>query len=386
MSTENAAAAPGDDAGIEHDVNIGDTVRASWSISTDDLRKNISNSSPEAQDLLVWCFLWSIDDAHPYRIEEFASTIGSDKTTIQRIIKGVYKHPATGERLAISTKLTKAMELFKKMELERAQGSRIAVVKTETFKRIHQACHLARESQSPVFLIGPSHIGKTVALKEYKEDNNHGRTCYVRLQAASGLGGMIRAIAKGVGIGGDGNTAEMIARIKRALKPNMLLILDEVHQLLYTYRIQAAFACLEVIREIYDACGCGLVLCGTDILMKKVQGSDELEQLLRRGVHKVTLPEQPTRKDVAAILEAVGLELPDRAFSVKVRVGGEDFVDRPYEILRQIGKAEGLKAITERLRYGQKLAAKAKDKLAWEHVVGAHLTIRQNNIASNDWN
>ena len=368
-----------------HDANLGDTVRASWAISTDDLRKNVSNSSEEAQELVVWCFLWCIDDAHPYRLEEFASTIGSDKTTIQRIIRGVYKHPTSGERLPISEKLTKAMALFKKMELERAQGSRIAVVHTETYKRIHQACDLARESQSPVFLIGPSHIGKTVALRDYKEDNNHGRTAYARLQAASGLGGMVRVIAKSVGISEGSNTADLIARIKRALKPNQLLILDEVHQLLHTYRIQAAFACLEVIREIYDHCGCGLVLCGTDLFIKKVAGSDELEQLMRRGVHKITLPEQPTKKDVAAIIATVGLEFPDRSAQVKVRVGGEDFVDRPYEILRQLGKDEGLKAITERLRYAQKLAGKAREKVTWEHFVGAHLTIRKNNIPTNDW-
>jgi len=67
------------------------------------------------------------------------------------------------------------------------------------------------------------------------------------------------------------NTAAGIDRIKRALAPNMLLILDEMHLLQYTYRINSFFACMEVIREIYDEVHCGLVLCGTTLFLEKLQ-------------------------------------------------------------------------------------------------------------------
>jgi DNA transposition AAA+ family ATPase len=364
----------------------GDTIRASWNVSLDDLRRNISTSSEEAQELMVWCFGWCTDDAHPVSLAEFANKVGVDKTTISRLITGTYKHPDTAVRMPISAALTRAMALFRKLEIERARALRQGFVPTPTAKRIWTACDLARESQSPVFLIGPSHIGKTVALIEYTQENDHGHTVYVRLEAASGLGGMIRAIAAALKISDKANTADLISRIKRALRPNMLLILDEAHQLMYTYRKESFFACLEVIRGIYDAVGCGLVLCGTQLLFKRVQDNrGELEQLLRRGVHKVVLADQPTKGDVTAILGVVGLELPEKAAVVSARVGGQTVAERPYEMLRQIGKEEGLKSICERLRYGQKFAAKAGEKLAWEHVVRAHLTIKKNAMPDNDW-
>ena len=371
--------------------NRGDTVRASWYVSLDDLRKAVSNSSEHAQELIVWCYLWCIDDAHPISLAEFAERVAADKTTIGRIIRGAYTHPETGSRLPISDKLVRAMELFRKMEQERAHATDTGFVLTPTAKRIFTACDLARESQSPVWLVGPSHIGKTKALLAYTEQNNHGHTVYVRLQAASGLGGMVRRIAGALGISDKANTADLVMRIKRALRANMLLILDEVHELMYTYRKESFFACIEVIREIYDESGpqgpsCGLVLCGTQLLLKRIQDNrGELEQVIRRGVHKVILADQPTKGDVAAILTAIGLELPDKALVVTARVGGQVVAERPYELLKQIGREEGLKSICERLRYGQKFATKAGEKITWEHVVRAHLTIKKNAMPDNDW-
>jgi DNA transposition AAA+ family ATPase len=361
-------------------------VRASWYVSLDDLRKAISNSSEHAQELFVWCYLWCIDDAHPVSLAEFSVKVGLDKTTIGRIIRGSYTHPESGARLPISEKLIRAMELFRKMEQERARATDTGFVATPTAKRIFTACDLARESQSPVFLIGPSHIGKTKALVAYTQENNHGHTVYVRLQAASGLGGMVRRLANALGISDKANTADLVMRIKRALRANMLLVLDEVHELMYTYRKESFFACLEVIREIYDETSCGLVLCGTKLLFKRIEDNrGELEQLLRRGVHKVVLADQPTKGDVAAILAVVGLDLPEKGAAVTVRVGGQTVSERPYELLKQIGREEGLKSICERLRYGQKFATKAGEKLAWEHVVRAHLTIKKNALPDNDW-
>lgn len=383
QNTENSQDANAPRA--EADSNAGDTVRASWNISLDDLRKNISNSSAEAQDLLVWCFLWCIDDEHPLRRQEFARRAGMDDTTIWRIIRGKYVDEK-GERIAISDKIVKGLAAFKELEMERTQSKCTSFVLTPTAKRIFTACDLARESQTPVFVVGPSHVGKTWALREYTQENNHGHTVYVRLQAASGLGGMVKVIAKALGISDKANTSDLVERIKRALKPNMLLILDEVHELIYTYRKESFFACLEVLREFYDAAGCGMVLCGTKLLFKRVQDNrGELEQLLRRGVHKVILPDAPTRGDVAALVESHGLTMPDKTMKVSVRIDEQFVIEEPYKLLKQLGETEGLKSITERLRYGSKLANKAKAKLSWEFVVRAHVRIANQAVNKSDW-
>jgi hypothetical protein len=88
---------------------------------------------------------------------------------------------------------------------------------------------------------------------------------------------------------------------------------------------------------------------------------------------------------VTAILAVVGLDLPEKAAVVTVRSGGQVVTERPYDLLKQIGREEGLKSICERLRYGQKFASKAGEKLAWEHVVRAHLAIKKNAMPDNDW-
>lgn len=377
---------------IPHNENAGDTVRASWTVSLDDLRANLSHNSEEATELFIWCFLWSIDADHPIRLDEFALRIGADATTVRRICQGKYYRPVekgqppSNVRMPISDRMVKSMAAFKELEQERILAKRTVFVMTPTAKRIFTACDLARESQSPVFLVGPSHIGKTWALKEYTSENNHGHTVYVRLQAASGLHGMVKVIAKALGISDKANNADLVERVKRALKPNMLLVLDEVHELIYTYRRESFFACLEVLREFYDASGCGMVLCGTQLLFKRVSDhTAELQQLLRRGVHKVVLPDSPQAADVAAIADANGLEMPGRHEKIAVRHGGQDFIEEPYKLLKQLGTEEGLKAITERLRYGQKLATKAREKFEWRHFVRAHLVIKGNATNKSDW-
>lgn len=371
----------------ETTARTADIVVRTWSVSLDELRANISHNPPDVQELFVWCYLYCTDPAHPIRREEFAEKVGFDHTTVLKILRGVNTHPETGVRLQLSEKFVSGMARFQELEQERAKAQRVPVVHTPTLKRVWNACDLARESQSPVFLIGPSHIGKTVALTSYRDEHNHGATVYVRLQAASGLGGMVKAIAASIGgIGMKGNTATLIESIKKRLRSNMVLILDETHELIYTYRKESFFACLEVLREIYDAVGCGFVLCGTALLMRRVQDNrGELEQFFRRGVHRVQLPDQPTKADLGAICESVGLEFPAAADRVTVTISGRTITESPYEILKQVGREEGLKSITERIRYGQRFAKKEKTALAWRHVVRAHLTIRLNAEPGNDW-
>lgn len=368
---------------------VGNTVAASWSVTLEDLRANLThdNNSDEAIELFVWCYLYCTDSAHPIRREEFAEKVGYDHTTILKLLRGTYRHPETEVRQPIPAKLIKQMETFRALEIERGQKGRAQFSRTPTFMRIWGGCDLARESQTPVFIIGPSHVGKTVALEEYQKDHNHGHTVYVRLQAASGLGGMVKAIAGAIGgIGMKANTATLITSIKHKLTPNMVLILDEVHELMHTYRKEAFFACLEVIREIYDEAKCGLVLCGTKLLLGRIADNrGELEQLLRRGVHKIILPDQPTKADLTVILGDRGMKFPAQGDKVAVTVGGQTLTEEPYEMLRQVGLTEGLKAICERLRYAEKFAKKERVALEWKHVVRAHFTIRANEVPGDDW-
>jgi len=122
---------------------------------------------------------------------------------------------------------------------------------------------------------------------------------------------------------------------------------------------------------------------GRDEVVRKRQGA--LEQILRRGVHRFQLPDQPLRADVKIICAANGLDFPARGARVEFDVGGRVFGEQPYELLRQLGKQAGLKAITERIRYARKLAERGGYDIDWATFARAHLMIQANAEASNDW-
>lgn len=368
--------------------NNGNNVRASWNFSLDDVRRSLAHCDPEAKEVMIAAFLWCIDDRHPVTLPEFSDAIDYDPSTVGRIYRGKYENPTTKVRLDVPKKMVAATRAWLRDQRAIFLQTRPKFCITPTSERIFAGCDLARESHSPVFILGPSHLGKTWSLEHYTAENNHGRTIYVRMEAASGLGGMVKAIAKSLGVADKSNTRGLIERIKNAMDSKMVLIVDELHLLAYTYRRESFFACLEVIREIYDAVECGLVLCGTLLLLDKMgEGKhSEMEQLLRRGVHKIRLPGMPTKEDLTVIFQRDGLSFPDRKLTIDIAVSkAKTVTEQPYALVRQLAKDSGLKAITERLRYAGKLSARAGEEISWTHFVDAHLRIKSQNIAPADW-
>lgn len=356
-------------------------MRASWQFSLDSVRQNISYMPADAQEALVGALLWCNDALHPVTKPEFASRVKCSDNLLYKLYTGTYRSE-DGKRLNPSDDLVRNIQNFLELEKQRYLAGETQFVLTPTAKRIVTACDLARESQTIVFIVGPSHIGKTWATeRHYTPDNNHGRTVYVRMKAASGLGGMVRAIAEELKISPNGNTADLIHRIKNALTKDMLVILDEVHLLAHTYRAGSFHNCMEVLREFHDVSKCGMVLIFTILDAVRAASQKELQQVWRRGVHKVLLPSAPTPKDVQAILEHNGLEMPGR--DVEIKMG--EITERPYDVLRQLAKDEGLLSITERIRYARKLANKAGQKVKWEHFVDAHLRIAKNSQPEGEW-
>jgi DNA transposition AAA+ family ATPase len=379
MSEEKGAEA----GEVVAEVRSGDNVRASWPFSLHTIRVNMSHCSPEGKEALISAFLWCTDAKHPVSRDEFATRVDYSANVIYKLLSGKYLHPETKKQMDIPVDLVRAIKHFLSLERERFLGGTNEFVLTPTAKKIFTACHLARESQTPVFLWGPSHIGKTWALEQYAADNNHGRTAYFRMKAASGLGGMIRRMCEGLGISPNSNTAQLTDYIKNAVTRDMLLIFDELHLLMYTYRRASFFACLEVIREIYDEVQCGMVLCGTRLMVDKINEGQrgEMEQLLRRGVHRTALPDMPTKGDIGAILDHWKLAFPKPGAAVSV----QGLQENPYDVVRQLAKKNGLKAITERLRYGRKIAQKRGGRLTWEDFIEAHLTIAEQAESEGEW-
>lgn len=357
-------------------------VRATWNMSADTVQEACAGYSDEARETMMAAFRWCIDPRHPVPRKEFARRVGYDETTVYKIFTNRYIDAESRHPMPPPEKFLEGVRSFLRLEKERWEGGETLFVDTPTAKKIFEFFDLARESSSMAVMWGPSHVGKTWSAERYQQQNNHGRTIYCRMHAASGLGGMVRALATACGISDKANTAALVERIKRGLTEDTLVILDEMHLLANTYRVNSFFACVEVLREIYDQARCGMVLIWTRIDSLQGHSQRELQQVWRRGVHKLALPSGPTRGDVSAILRSHGLDFPDRSEAVTVG----KITEKPAELLRQVAQNDGLKAITERLRYGRKLASRAGEPLTLRHVVRAHLMIAAKmQPAPSDW-
>lgn len=366
----------------------GANARASWRVSTDRIHHHLRHCSPDKKELLVWAFLWCIQRG--IFLDDFAGQVGFEAIFIDRIITGKYCDLKSGELYDIPDQLAEGIRRFRMLQSSVTQSGGIHFVVTPTVNRIWTGCDLARESQTPVFISGASHIGKTMALERYASDSDRGITHFVRIPSSSGLGGMVRIIAESVGISPNGSVVDLIERIKRAVMKNHVLILDEIHQLIYTYRKESFFACLEVIRSIYDYAKCGMVICTTNVFQKEMEKERKsaLEQIFRRGVHRVQLGNIVQANDARLIFEHHGLQWPAKSLKVTFEIPGRPLIEeKPFEILRTLANEDGLKAMTERIRYARKFAAKANEPLDWKHFTEAHLTIAANAVAPpDDWN
>jgi DNA transposition AAA+ family ATPase len=358
----------------------GNNVRASWNFSADNIRQNTAHMKPDESESLIALFRWCIDPRHPMAMADAARHLECSPGLIYQLLTGKYRNPDKTPK-GPSADFMKNLRDFLSRESKRYAAAGSDFVETPTARKVFTACDLARESHTPVIMSGPSQIGKTFALRNYQANNNHGRTVMVEIEAASGLMGLVRTAAAASGISDKSATPLLIDRLKKAWTPDTLVIFDEMHLLKHTYRKNSFFACVEVIRRIWDYTRCGMVLSWTNLDELKNASQGELVQIWRRGVHRVALPLMPTKADISAILHHYDMEFPEK--SLEVTVG--KIVEQPYEILRQQAKLNGLTAITERLRYARKLAHKGNGKVAWHHFVDAHLRIEKQSIQEGEW-
>lgn len=363
----------------------GGNARASWRVSGDNLQQNLRHCTPAKKELVIWAFQYCISSA--IFLDDFASRVGYDPKTIDKIITGTYRNPRSGDLYDIPDQLAVAIDKFRRQNITSVQIGDMQFVMTPTAKKIEVLADLCRESHTPGFLFGASHIGKTWGLEHYAVHNNHGASPMITVPSNSGLGGLVRAWAEKVGVTTKGNTADTIARIKGAVTPDMLIIFDEIHRLTYTYRKEAFFASLEAIRDIYDHCKCGMVLSTTNFHGDEIAKERKryLEQMFRRGVHRRQLGNIVPKADLVPILSAYNLDWPDKRLAFEFK--NVPVPQKPYDIMRGLATESGLKAICERIRYGRKLAKKDGKPLDWKYWVQADLTISAAAVMpEDDWN
>lgn len=335
-----------------HHLNVGaDTVKRSLTQWMED-----GKCTQEQHDLVWWYFNYSKDQG--FDLKKCAEEIGyADPTTPYRVFNGTYE--------ANLENFCSKVVTYKRIAEERSSYKQAFFVETTVSKKVFQICHAARISQTVAWIFGDSQIGKTVALEEYTRRNNHGQTIYVRLPASAGVQLLAKEIARACHVSQDSCFEKIRHRVIGAIDHNMLLIIDELHQVFTSYHAASQIKVIEFLREIHDRTQCGLVLCGTHVLKREIEEgklSLVLEQMRRRGTLRLELSSRPGKRDVTRI--AAGFDLPPPG-------------DREIVIIRDMVCTSGLGMFVKFLQAGNALADRAGQQMTWDHFVDAYSIIKR---------
>lgn len=222
------------------------------------------------------------------------------------------------------TPMIDRIRALKDVEEEELKKLNLGFVMTHTAKTIFSVCESAMTDGMPAFIFGASQIGKTTALEEFQRQHNHGRTKYLRLGSGWTKVRTVRELGRACKVRNliKKRTWEVEESIFESLNRYNLLIIDEFHLAMETVNDATSREIVEFIREVYDRTHCGLVLSATKVGIQDLEeGRNALlfDQLRRRGVVKVVLPDVPPLKDINAIARSFNLELPKAEILTKVK-------------------------------------------------------------------
>ena len=299
----------------------------------------------EGADLIFWLYSYIQENKLSYN--GAAEMTGISSTVIYHLVHADYaaKYDSVLEKIA----------KYKVIVEERAKSKSLGFIETSAAKQVFEVCKSALYEGMPAFIYGSSQTGKTTALLEFQRTHNHGTTKYIRLGVRWTKRRVVRELALACKCFNDhAPSCELEERICRTLTNRMLLIVDEFHLALETTTDLAAKEIVEYFREIYDRTGVGLVICGTKVAEAGLEsGKNHLlfDQMRRRGLVKLVLPDVPKKSDVNKIAKEFNLDAPT----------GET-----YTGIQRILKRFGLGMFVKYLQKSYALAQDEKRSLTWK--------------------
>lgn len=196
------------------------------------------------------------------------------------------------------------------LEAEREKMKNDRFIETSTWRRVNSVCNLAIRRNAMTRLVGPSQIGKTFSLLEYKRRAEF-QVCYVRIPAAPTFKLVIDALCISFGVSPALRIEEARIRLAKAVSANTLVIIDELHELVMSAGKSTAMKVMEYLREIHDVSHCGMVLCGTksmeDDLINDPKMKSWLVQTDQRCIRVVNLPNNIPEEDIDLAAQAYGI-------------------------------------------------------------------------------
>jgi len=318
---------------------------------TGDIVVSSTKELPEDQrEAIRWLHAFARENA--WSLTKLSDETGMSSTTLYRVFTAKY-----------AAKLDNVVEKIRayRSAIGLRQHDETPFVMTSVAKKIFQAGEWALSSGSIVFVFGNRGLGKTFCFEEFRRQHNHGTTKLVRMPASAGVQLMMQEFARACYISTRSCFDNLRDSVLRSVDKSNLLIVDELHQVFLSYQKGSAIKCLEVIREIYDRTGCGMVLSGTNQLKDSMllgTHKELLEQFTDRGILQVNLPTKVPRSDVLAIAAAHGITGQPQGPAA--------------EIVEDVLRARSLRRFGKLLDAGKRLARKEGSEPTWTHITRAH--------------
>lgn len=308
----------------------------------------------EQMDAVWWLFAYAKDSG--LSLTEASRLLGYDAgTTLWRVFNGSY-----------GAKLDNVVANINRLRKEtHGRVSDVPFIETSIARKVAQVCNAAWQSQTIAMLWGESQTGKTWALQEFARTHNHGATKYIRLPATAGIQLVAKVIAKACYLSPDSAFEGLRERILHSISADTLVIIDEAHEAFLCYQKGSAIKVFEFLREVYDRTGCGMVICGTNVLRDEIMTGKlqlMLKQLDRRGIIKVQLPDVTPMRDCEKVAKE-WLKLPPPEGEAR-------------EIVKDLVLKTGLNAYVHFLKAATRLATAEKVAVNWGHFVKAYGIIR----------
>ena len=246
--------------------------------------------------------LFNLGRSRGYSFDQTGALVDYSGATISRLFAGKYE--------GALDKVVQQIDTYLELEAERAKMKSDRFIENSIWEKVNGLCNFALTRNAIVRLSGPSQIGKTYNLKEYKRRSNK-QVCYVRIPAAPTMKLVVTAFAEAVGVASSLRVDDARQRVARAIGRNTLLVIDELHELVMSAGKGTAMKVAEWIREIWDSSGCGMVLCGTrsleDDLINDPKMKGWLVQLDQRCQRIVNLPGRLPMEDIELAAREYGI-------------------------------------------------------------------------------
>lgn len=339
----------------------------------DVVEAGIRMHKPEFHEDLRW--FWRYSGEKGLSQSASAELLGIDSGTYSKVMRGAYTAPG-GLLLAPPVKMLSRIRVLRSQERQDALRRSAGRVMTPTVAEIWMVCRKAWDDRLIAFIFGESHLGKSEALKWFRDENNHGATLYVDLQGVTGIQDIYREFAKALRISPDRPLAKLMPAVHAAIDRTNLVIVDEFHHITYAYQKGSSIRMVNALKSIKDRTGCGMVICATDVGREEIESGKEsklLSQLWRRGTLKLQLPNALRVADVRAFATAYGLDFPEpiKGEETWKRLETEHPAFEGLRVCDRIAHDHGVQHLVSVFRDGGALAKKANRETTWADVTNA---------------